>query len=77
MKTNDEELEDFVSPDDPLELKMSIKHKGRIKRRNRIAKAMLEDRRRFGERVIKSVKKDGPKFNKSKILKGIYEDDKE
>ena len=54
------------------------KAKGRIRRRNMVAKAMLEDRRRFGERTIKNKRKENEtRFNKHDILRGNYinEDD--
>lgn len=53
------------------------KAKGRIRRRNMIAKAMLEDRRRYGERRIKRVRKEDEKFNKHEILKRNYDNDEE
>lgn len=54
------------------------KAKGRIRRRNMVAKAMLEDRRRFTERTIKNKRKENEtRFNKHDILRGNYinEDD--
>lgn len=54
------------------------KAKGRIRRRNMVAKAMLEDRRRFSERRIKNQKRENnSKFNKHDILRGNYINDED
>lgn len=57
-----------IDPEDP-------KAKGRVRRRNMVAKAMFEDKRRFGERRIKKVRKDDEKFNKHEVLKGNFIDE--
>ncbi len=44
------------------------KTKGRVKRRNMIAKNMLENRRQFGERKFRDNSKVPPKFNKKEVI---------
>lgn len=53
------------------------KEEVRIKRRNMIAKRMLENRRQFGERKIKDKSKDIEKFNKRDWLKRYENFDEE
>lgn len=51
------------------------KERARIKRRNMVAKDMLNNKRQFGERRIKDQTKEKVRANNQKLIKDYYTND--